>query len=233
MYSQAVILAGGLGTRLMPLTKDIPKPMVSVSGKPFLYWQLRYLQAQGVSEAVLLISHLGHVIEKYFEENPIAGLRVRFSREPEPCGTGGALALALGMLAPRFWLINGDSFLPLDLNSMGEYCENRNCLATIASLSDLSLVPVPGNLRLEGEVVAAYKKNGGNENGYVHVDSGVYLISRTVIEQGPTGRFDLEAYWPKLIATRSLGVFPIAQRFYDIGTPERLKFFEDHLHDYF
>lgn len=224
MSNQAVILAGGKGTRLMPLTRDIPKPLVSVLGKPFLYWQLRYLRDQGVESVLLLVSHLGHLIEEHFRKNPIEGLEITFAREPEPLGTGGALRLALDRLRPEFWLLNGDSFLACDLRGMPD----ANCLA---AFTDLSRVDVPANLRLAAGRVIAYRKGAGAP--FDAVDAGVYRLERAVVAGGPTGRFDLEAYWPDLIERGALGAHVVRERFYDIGTPERLKTFEEYVRGHF
>lgn len=233
MHAQAVVLAGGLGTRLLPLTKDVPKPLVEVGGKPFLHWQLRYLKEQGVTSALILVAHLGEMIEAYFKANPIPGLKLVFAYEPEPLGTGGALRNALAKLEPKFWLINGDSFLPINLKSMAAYCERRPWNACMAVLTSAELVPVPGNVKMQGKEVAGYQKDAGKEKGYPHVDAGVYLATREMVQNGPKGKFDLSMYWPGLIAGRQLGCYPVRERFYDIGTPERLKEFEAHLHDYF
>ncbi|MBX3021563.1 MAG: NTP transferase domain-containing protein [Bdellovibrionales bacterium] len=217
----------------MPLTKDIPKPMVRVAGRPFLEWQLTYLQRQGVQSVLLLVSHLAHVIEDYFSKNPMPGMRLRFSTEPEPLGTGGALRLALPKLDSQFWLINGDSFLPLDLQEMADHSRRFNAEATMAVLTDLSLVPVPGNIRVQENVISAYQKGAGAASGFPNVDAGIYLLHRRLIEATPEGKFDLERLWPPLIEARKLVAYPITQRFFDIGTPERLQYFEEHLDDYF
>jgi NDP-sugar pyrophosphorylase family protein len=233
MLKQAVILAGGKGTRLMPLTKDIPKPMVKVASQPFLYWQLKYLQEQGVRNVLLLVSHLGGVIQEHFTKHPISGLSVAFAFEPEPLGTGGALRLALGNLDEKFWLLNGDSFLHADLAGMHAHIGKHPWPACIAALTDSQLVPVPGNIKMQDGLVTEFRKGAGRENGFPCVDAGVYMLTRQLIEGGREGRFDLETYWPELIAKRMLGAFPVTERFYDIGTPERLKEFEEHVHDYF
>src|SRR2546426_1133852 len=111
---QAVILAGGLGTRLWPLTKEIPKPMAPVAGAPYLEHQLRYLAGQSIVEILLLTGYLGDQIENYFGDGAGFGLRIRYSREAAPIGTGGALRQALPLLSPEFLVIYGDSFLPIE-----------------------------------------------------------------------------------------------------------------------
>jgi NDP-sugar pyrophosphorylase family protein len=229
MLSQAVILAGGKGTRLLPLTQNIPKPLVDVGGKPFLHWQMRYLKAQGVREVLLLVSHLAPVVQDYFSRHPFPGLQVDFCVEKVPLGTGGALLHARSKLAPFFWLLNGDSFLYIDLPAMAEAFRQNQwsaCLATVPR----ARVPVAGNVRLDGSSVLEYKRDAGFE----FVDAGVYAIDRSIVVQnGPPSSCDLGELWPPLIGRRKLGAFMVNERFFDIGTAERLKTFADHLGDYF
>lgn len=232
MIKQAVILAGGKGTRLLPLTSNIPKPMVMVAGQPFLYWQLNYLKDQGVTDVLLLVSHLAEVVRDYFTKNPIVGLRLAYSVEEKPMGTGGAVYEALELLEKKFWLLNGDSFLYIELAKMAHFNDQHAWDACMATASG-GLVPVPGNLQIRKNNVVAYKKEAGQAADYPFVDAGVYLISRSVIEHGPRGNFDLGQYWPLLISGQKLGSFEIFERFFDIGTPERLKTFEKHIGDYF
>lgn len=230
MDTQVVILAGGLGTRLGALAKDTPKPMVSVSGQPFLYWQLRYLKDQGARRVLLLISHLGHIVRAHFEKSPVEGLTLSYATESEPLGTGGALRNALPQLEDEFFVLNGDSFLYADLEKMHASVKTP---AVVATMMNADAVPVPGNIASGDGKVTGYKKGAGQAAGYPNVDAGIYFFKREVISNGPTGRFDLELYWPDLIPKKQLGIFPVEERFFDIGTPERLKVFEEHLHDYF
>ncbi len=229
---QAVILAGGKGTRLMPLTKDIPKPMVAVGGQPFLYWQLRYLRDQGVKEVLLLTSYLHEVIERHFVQNPVAGLTIKYSVEPEPMGTGGAVRFALKSLHEKFWLVNGDSFLDVDLLPIAERTENGGwecCMVTAPK----GLVDVPGNVRVVKSLVKLYKKSAVAADGLSDVDAGVYLMKRSVVENGPTGIFDMGDYWPALIERDRLGSYPVREKYFDIGTIERLKVFEEYVAERF
>lgn len=211
----------------MPLTREIPKPLVSVAGKPFLFWQLRQLREQNITRVLLLVSHLGHLIEEHFTREPVPGLSLEFAHEPKPLGTGGALRLALPKLEDKFWLLNGDSFLPLDFSQMNLE-PLPNCMA---ALTDIASVDVPANLKIEAGRVIEYRKGAGA--GFGAVDAGVYRLEKEVVRRGPEGRFDLEMLWPALIAAKRLGAHAITRRFFDIGTPDRLKNFEEHVHDYF
>lgn len=225
---QAVILAGGLGTRLFPLTKTVPKPMVPVAGVPYLEHQLRELRRQGIGDIVLLTGYLGEQIEDYFGDGTNFGLRIRYSRESSPLGTGGALREAAALLEPQFMLIYGDSYLPL------AYVE---VFRRLADSTAEGLVVVYDNRREDTSV----KNNIAlDESGYVtrydkdqaagleYVEAGVLAFRREVIERMPAhGAVSLEKeIFPQLIRARSLIAFPTLQRFYDIGTPERLQVIE-------
>ncbi len=229
---QAVILAGGKGTRLMPLTQDIPKPMVQVGGQPFLYWQVCYLRDQGVREILLLTSYLHEKIESHFQKNPVEGLSIRYSVEAEPLGTGGAVRHALPHLRESFWLINGDSFLDMDLSPVESLVAREGwdaCLVTAPK----GLVDVPGNVRVVKSLVKLYKKSALDRDGLDDVDAGVYLLKRSVIENGPTGIFDMGDYWPRLIERDTLGAYGVREKYFDIGTIERLKVFEEYVAERF
>ena len=230
MYKHAVILAGGKGTRLRPLTDNLPKPMVPVSGQPFLYWQLLYLKQQGVTDVLLLVSYLADAISGHFAKHPIPGLNLRYALEDTPMGTGGALKHSVTVLPEIFWLLNGDSFLYTDLPSMAKQHDSLGMDGTLAVASP-EVVPVPANLKCSKGLVVEYKKDAGP--GYTEVDAGVYLLSRKIVESGPNGVFDIGAYWPPVIAQKKLGAFTVWDRFFDIGTLERLHTFEKHLKDYF
>ncbi len=229
---QAVILAGGKGTRLMPLTKDIPKPMVRVGGQPFLYWQLCFLRDQGVRQVLLLTSHLHEKIEQHFQKNPVEGLQIRYSVEPEPMGTGGAVRHALAGLQERFWLLNGDSFLDLELKPVEAAFFKGGwdaCMVTAPK----GLVDVPGNVRVVKSLVKLYKKSASERDGLEDVDAGVYLLKRSVIENGPNGTFDMGDYWLRLIEADKLGAYRVREKYFDIGTIERLKVFEEYVGERF
>lgn len=229
--SQAVILAGGKGTRLMPLTKDIPKPMVVVGGQPFLYWQLRYLRDQGIKEVLLLTSYLHEVIEKHFAKNPVEGISIRYSVEPEPMGTGGAVRFALSFLREKFWLVNGDSFLDIDLPPIAKASSNWDACMVVAPKGLVD--GVPGNVRVVKSLVKLYKKSANETDGLSDIDAGVYLMKKSVVEKGPSGIFDMGDYWPSLIENDKLGSFVAREKYFDIGTIERLKVFEEYVADRF
>jgi NDP-sugar pyrophosphorylase family protein len=226
MKSQVVILAGGLGTRLRPLTEKVPKPMVPVAGEPFLLWQLQDLKRQGFSDILLLVAYLGEQVEEFFGNGAKFGLNIQYSYETEPMGTGGALKNALALLEDEFILLNGDSFLMAPLERMVNVFESEDLDALVSVYDNRISVPVIPNLKVQDRLVVDYKKDAGPEQGFGLIDSGIYVMKRSLLAQFEGSKFQLADLWPPLIAARRLGAFLVPERFYDIGTPERLMEFE-------
>ena len=224
---QALILAGGLGTRLRPITETIPKPMVTVAGAPYLAHQLKELGRQRITDIVLLTGYLGEQIEEYFGDGSDWGLQIRYSREPRPLGTGGALRLAEPLLAEEFLVIYGDSYLPIDYGAVLERLVNSTAVGVLVVYNNrLNDTSVKNNVDIdrEGQVVR-YEKDG---ESLLYVEAGVLAFRRAVVNDVPPGivvSLEKEVF-PKLIARRSLVAYATDQRFYDIGTPSRLEAIE-------
>jgi len=227
---QTVVLAGGLGTRLWPVTKEVPKPMVPVAGIPYLEHQLRLLTRQSLTEVLLLTGYLGDQIESYFGDGSRLGLRLRYSREHTPLGTGGALREASALLSDLFLLIYGDSYLPMDYRQVAGRLSASDALGVMVVYKDTAgETSVSGNVLLdEQDRVIRYDKAAPHDPSLEYIEAGVLALRRDVIELIPrSGPVSLEQQiFPQLIAKRQLLGMPTAQRFYDIGTPERLKVIE-------
>ncbi|HEY7792270.1 MAG TPA: sugar phosphate nucleotidyltransferase [Vicinamibacterales bacterium] len=218
---QVVVLAGGLGTRLWPLTRQCPKPMVPVAGAPFLEHQLRMLARQGFDDIVLLTGYLGEQIEEHFSDGASLGLRVRYSREPAPLGTGGALRLARPLLAETFLLLYGDSYLPIDYRSVADHLDSTQALGVlVAHRASPAAGGLTGNLVTNDEgFLVCYDKRPDREGDFPYVDAGVLALRRAVVDLVGAGRVSLEErIFPALAARRALLVVPTTERFYDIGT---------------
>lgn len=226
---QVVILAGGLGTRLRPITEKVPKPMVPVAGEPFLHWQLLDLKRQGYTDVVLLVSYLGEQVEAFFGNGERFGLRISYAWEKEPMGTGGALKNALPELAEEFILLNGDSYLRASLDEMSRVFDEGAFEALVSVYDNRDPVPVIPNLKVREGVVLDYKKDAGLEQGFDKIDSGIYILKRALVADYPESKFMLADLWPPLIRDGKLGACLVPERFYDIGTPDRLREFEDAL----
>jgi mannose-1-phosphate guanylyltransferase len=227
---QAVILAGGLGTRLWPLTKEIPKPMVPIAGAPYLEHQLRLLAKQSITDVVLLTGYLGSQIEEHFGNGAQLGLQISYSREAQPLGTGGALREARHLLGDFFVLIYGDSYLPIDYVEVAKRLAISGATGVLVVYRDPSgETNVRSNVALdESGLVSRYDKTAVNDPQLEYIEAGVLAFRRTVLELIPSrGPVSLEQQvFPVLIEQRRLLGVPTSQRFYDIGTPERLKAIE-------
>jgi NDP-sugar pyrophosphorylase family protein len=210
--NQAVILAGGLGTRLKPYTDVIPKPLIEVRGKPFLVWQLEYLKGQGIKKILLLVSYMGEKIETYFKQNPIAGLNISFHAELSPMGTGGALKHAEKLLENKFWLLNGDTLLKLKLSEI-EASANPNL---IVCFNDPKAVGVSGNIVVKNNKAIGYGENTD------FVDAGVYLLSKSLVETHKSGTFPLSSLLEQAMKLNQVCSYITDLPFYDMGTIERL-----------
>ncbi len=215
-----LILAGGLGTRLAPVISDLPKPMAPVAGRPFLAYLLQQLQAAGCIDVVLSIGYKGHLIEDYFGDGNGYGLHLRYSREPKPLGTGGALALARPLLGTTTCLVlNGDSYCPLDLPALLAHHQARNACATIAATQ----VPDPapyGQLVLATDDRIIDFREKGESIGQGYVNAGIYLLAQAALNLLPaTTPSSLERDLFPLLAGRGLYAFRQTTPFIDIGTP--------------
>jgi NDP-sugar pyrophosphorylase family protein len=226
---QVVILAGGLGTRLRPITEKIPKPMVPVEGEPFLHWQLADLKSQGYTDVLLLVAYLGEQVEAHFGNGARFGMNLAYAYEREPMGTGGALKNALAQLEDEFILLNGDSFLHAPLDRMAEEFDQAEVDALVSTYDNRDPVPVIPNLKVRDRIVLDYKKDAGRAQGFDMIDSGVYVMKRSLVAASDAVRFQLADLWPPLIEAGRLGAFHVPERFYDIGTIDRLKEFETYV----
>ena len=223
---QAVILAGGLGTRLWPLTKTVPKPMVPLGESPYLEYQLRLLRDQSITDVVLLIGYLGEQIEEHFGDGAEFGLAIQYSRETTPLGTGGALREATKLLEDAFLVIYGDSYLPIEYGDVLRELEASSALGVVTVYDNESAdTGVTNNIALDSNhVITKYDKDNAEDPDLKFVEAGVLALRKCVVDEIPDGKVSLEQeIFPKLIVQSKLLGFPTQQRFYDIGTPERLK----------
>jgi NDP-sugar pyrophosphorylase family protein len=227
---QAVILAGGLGTRMRPVTETIPKPMIAVAGRPFLQWQLELLRDGGIGQALLLAAYLGEQIEKYFGDGGGIGSRVEYSYEASPMGTGGALKNAEAKLRDWFVLVNGDTYLAIDYEKLVRDFAVADCAAMIVAYNkpvviapEIPASALPGNLGVnEHGMVTMYRKK--NPAGLNHIDAGVIVLKKEILERLPAGQncsLEEEIY-PQMIARGEMRAWVTTEPFYDMGSPAGL-----------
>lgn len=225
---QAVILAGGLGTRLRPITERIPKPMVEVGGRPFLEYIIRHLQKYDFRKLLVLLSYLGEHIQEHFGDGSRFGVDIEYSWEPSPLGTAGAIRNAEDLLDAEFMVIYGDSFLPIDYRRVQDCFQKANSLGLVVAYDNkLGDTGVQNNVALDADgYVVRYEK--GTENRELkYVEAGVLCFRREVFGALPSETaISLEQQiYPQLISQRQLRAFITRQKFFDIGTHDRLEEF--------
>jgi N-acetyl-alpha-D-muramate 1-phosphate uridylyltransferase len=212
------LLAGGLATRMHPLTEAVPKSLLPVAGEPFLAHQLRWLAHQGVRDILICCGHLSAQIRDFAGDGSRFGISVRYSEDGDrPLGTGGAVRHALPQLGERFMVLYGDSLLTAPLQPIWR----RFC-----SLDSPGLMTVYGNahrwdtsnVEIAGGRVVRYVKRG-NTNGMTHIDYGLSLFHAKSFSAIPDGRvFDLGLVFQELIMQGELACYEVHRRFYEIGS---------------
>lgn len=224
----AVILAGGRGERLKPLTNRTPKPMVDINGKPFLWYQLKLLKKYKIYEILLCIGYLCEKIIDYFGNGKSLNLNIRYCIEKDFLGTGGALKKAKPYLPEEFILLYGDSYLPINYPELIQewYKYRDRALGLITCYDNKCKIDV-NNIYLDTcGIIHSYSKNNPHPKANC-IDAGVSIFKKKIVDFIPLGKnVSLEEdIFPKLIKRKLLRGNPISQRYYDIGTPERLKEF--------
>ncbi|MFZ2036344.1 MAG: sugar phosphate nucleotidyltransferase [Dehalococcoidales bacterium] len=225
MKIQVVILAGGRATRLGELTKNRPKSLVEIQGKPFLAYQLELLKDHEISDIVLCIGHLGGQIRKAFGDGSNYGVHLTYSLEDEPLGTAGALKNAAPYLNDTFLVIYGDSYLLLDFVKIYAYflTQQKLSLDTVFRNNDAFDA---SNIVIRDNMVEGYSKSEKTPD-MVYIDCGAVIFHKEVLQLIPEDHFySLEELFLRLIEKEQLLAFEVKERFYEIGSPQGLKDFE-------
>lgn len=221
---QAFVLCGGLGTRLRPVLSDRPKSMAPVAGVPFLQILLADLKAQGIKEVILGTGHLAERIEAFFGEGTEIGLRIHYSRENEPLGTGGALKLAEPWLSDPVVALNGDSYVEWDLAPALQLFERQNATAVMV-LQAVPDVARYGSVTIEpgGRVTEFVEKGSRTRVGLIN--AGVYILRKEVVAGLPAQQaVSLERdVFPELLSKGKVYGLVTDGIFIDIGIPADLE----------
>ena len=219
---QALVLAGGQGTRLRPLTLSVPKPVMPLAGRPFLTFMLDWLRRHGVDEVLLSCGFLSDAVERVLGDI-YQGVRLRYVIEDEPLGTAGPMRLAadMGLLADRVLVLNGDTLTDLDLTAEVAQHERTGAVGTlalvaVAETASYGSVPTAG----DGQVEAFLEKTPNPPTN--RINAGAYVLEREVVDRIPAGRavsFETEVF-PSLVGEGLYG-YKADGYWIDIGTPER------------
>lgn len=217
------ILAGGLATRLRPITQTIPKALVDVAGEPFICRQLDDLKAQGVDRVVMCVGYLGSMIEDVVGDGSRFGLSVSYSFDgPVLLGTGGAILKALPMLDESFFVLYGDSFLPVRYALVEEAYRSQGRPALMTVLENANRWDKSNVLFRDGRLVEYNKRAPRPEMAYI--DYGLGILSASVFAGcKDTEPFDLADVYHQLSMQGLLSGLEVHERFYEIGSHEGLR----------
>lgn len=221
------LLAGGLATRLRPITEKVPKVLVPVAGRPFLAHQLELLRQQGIRRVVLCIGYLGEMVVEEFGDGRDYGMELDYSFDgPVLLGTGGALRLALPKLGEQFFVLYGDSYLTCQFAPVAE-CFTHSGKAGLMTVYRNEGLYDTSNVVFNDGVIAIYDKNVKLPE-MQHIDYGLSLFRAGVFQQYPAnGKCDLAAVMTKLVKEKQLAGFEVSDRFYEIGSHSGLAELED------
>ena len=222
---QAILLCGGMGTRLRSVVSDRPKPMADICGKPFLQYLLEMLREKGITEVIFALGYMGEMIEEYFQDGSAFGLKIAYSYEEEPLGTGGAIRNALPKILEEVVLVlNARTYFPMDYQGLYHFHQENDgdfSLATRA-VPDISRY---GAVRRDaaGRILAWNEKlEDGGQPLAGEINGGIYVMKKSLIAEIPEGKQSLEQDCiPKWLSEgkRIFGL-PFDGYFMDIGIPK-------------
>lgn len=220
---KAILLAGGLGTRLRSVVADRPKPMADVNGKPFAEYLVHALASQGIREITFAVGYLGEMIEEYFGDGSKFGVKARYAYEKELLGTAGAIKNAAKAMDPDFdrvLVLNADTFYAMDYSRCFSCAEERN-LDMALVLREVPDIRRYGEAVLEEGILTGFNEKSGEERRGT-INGGVYCITEERIDAIPDGKVSLEnemiPLWMK--EGRKIGGYVEKGYFIDIGVPE-------------
>jgi NDP-sugar pyrophosphorylase family protein len=216
------ILAGGLATRLRPLTEKIPKLLIEVAGKPFFSHQIRLLKKSGLTRLVLCVGYLGEKIAELYGDGSKFGVQIEYSFDGDKLlGTGGALIRALPKLGDTFYVLYGDSYLPIDYRAVGEFFLKSDQLGLMTVYENHGNYDTSNVWFEDGEIKIYDKKT--NIPQMHHIDYGLGVFRATAFDGFPRDAVvDLAEVQKSLVAKKQLAGFEIKDRFYEIGSPAGL-----------
>ena len=220
MVKEAIVLAGGLGTRLRSVLKGLPKPMAPVGGRPFLEYLLRYLQQNGIEKVILSVGYKWEVIRAYFGDS-FEGIEIVYSVENEPLGTGGAVKKSLSFVNSNdVFIVNGDTFFNIDLKEFFAFHKKKRSVLSIA-LKPMSQFDRYGNVKIDdNNRIVSFEEKGYYESGLIN--GGIYLLNKDFfMDLDWKDKFSFEKdFLEKCYKFYEFYGLPFDSYFIDIGVPE-------------
>lgn len=216
------LLAGGMATRLRPITEKIPKLLVEVAGEPFFSHQLRLLKKNGLTKIVLCVGYLGEKIVELYGDGAKWGVQIEYAFDgPKLLGTGGALIAALPKLGDAFYVLYGDSYLPIDYRAVGDFFLRSGKLGLMTVYENHGRYDT-SNVEFASGTIKAYDKKH-RTSAMRHIDYGLGVFHAAAFDGFPRDAVvDLAAVQTQLCARGQLAGYEMKQRFYEIGSHEGL-----------
>ncbi len=217
------ILAGGLATRLRPITEMVPKSLLEVNGEPFILHQLRLLHANGISRVVLCLGHLGEMVQRVIGDGSAFSLQIDYSFDgPVLLGTAGAVKNALPKLGASFFVMYGDSYLPCDYASIARNFDSLGVLGMMTVFRNEGKWDT-SNVEFKAGTILAYSKTNRSPR-MRYIDYGLGVFRAEAFHNLPVGKpSDLAEVYADLLRRKQLAAFEVRERFYEIGSPEGLR----------
>lgn len=213
-----IILSGGKGTRVKKYTKEIPKCLINIKGKPFLYYQLRYLKKYKIRNVIISTCYLSYKIKEYVKKN-INFLNIKIIDDVKPLGTGGAINKSLKYLKKNFFVIYGDSYLNFNLNRMA----NKTNFAIMAIYKNDNKFD-RSNVKINNTNII-YDKSNKIKNDLNYIDYGISYVNKEVFKNIQKKKFDFSIVMQNLSKEKKLKGYIVKKRFYEIGSYNGIKEF--------
>jgi len=223
-----VILCGGLATRLGDISKETPKSMIKIDGKPFLEHQIDFLKNSSIKDIILCVGHLSEKIEDYFGNGKDFGVKITYSHDGDkPLGPIGAVKNAEPLLEDTFFIMYGDSYLTADLQKAYSFFKQNNKLGLMVVYKNNNRYD-KSNIVTKDNMVLSY-----GENDATYIDYGTSILRKKTLEFIPKNTFFTTGdLFTKLIEEKELLSYEVKERFYHIGNPEALKEFRKYISHY-
>jgi N-acetyl-alpha-D-muramate 1-phosphate uridylyltransferase len=223
------ILAGGYATRLGPLTREIPKCLIEINGRPFVDWQLDLLINNGYSDFVFCLSYKSKLIQEHLGDGSHRGVRIRYSLDGETqLGTGGAIQKALSMLGPTFGVLYGDSYLPMNYDQAEQLFLGAQSHALMTVYKNQNQFDKSNVEFVDGKLLN-YEK-GTNNTSMHHIDYGITFFKEEAFQAwADQSSFDLSKVCNQLAKDKQLEGFEVFERFYEIGSLLGIEEFSQYL----
>ncbi|WP_059006515.1 D-glycero-D-manno-heptose 1-phosphate guanosyltransferase [Campylobacter coli] len=221
---QAIVLAGGLGTRLRSVVQDLPKPMAPINGKPFLAFVLEYLKKQGITEIILSVSYKYELIQEYFKDE-FYGMKIHYNIEKELLGTGGAIKDALKLVKNEVYVVNGDTFFDIDLKKL-VLNGSKICIA----LKQMQNFDRYGTVNVDEQgIVTSFEEKVFKKQGLIN--GGIYLLKKDIFNEfSLEKKFSFEEFLQENYKLLKIQTQIFDDYFIDIGIPEDYRRFIDGLY---